>query len=151
MRKTIPVLVLALLGVGLVAAACGGGGGEKKPAGGQPSGSGTVDVAQDDFFFNPKDLAAEAGKAVTVKLKNEGKATHTFTIDELTVDQTMAPGEEATVTFTPTKAGTLAFYCRFHRGQGMEGTLKVSGGASGSAPGGAATTPEGGAPGYLGY
>jgi hypothetical protein len=35
----------------------------------------------------------------------------------------------ATVTFTPTNAGTFMFYCRFHRSSGMTGSLVVSGGS----------------------
>ncbi|HEU4760061.1 MAG TPA: cupredoxin domain-containing protein [Dehalococcoidia bacterium] len=147
MRKAIPVVVLVMLAAGLAAAACGGGK-EKQSDGGQPAGSNTVSMEQDDFYFKPKDTTVEAGKAVTVNLKNEGKATHTFTIDELNVDQTVAPDTEATVTFTPTKAGTLAFYCKFHRGRGMEGTLTVSGGAGSSAPGGKTPATTGSIPGY---
>jgi len=147
MRKgTLGVVLalLALLALGLVAAACGGSGAKETKNQSSTSGQAqSVDVEQDDYYFGPKDLSGDVGKAVTVQLKNEGKVPHTFTIDELGVDQTVQPDQEATVTFTPTKSGAFAFYCKFHRqSNGMEGTLKVSGGAA--APGGATSSPSGG-------
>ena len=154
MRKGILSVGLALLTLGLVAAACGGS--EEKETKKDTSTSGqarTADMEQDDFYFNPKELSGDVGKAITVKLKNEGKVAHTFTIDELGVDQTVQPDQNSTVTFTPTKTGTFAFYCKIHRASnGMEGTLKVSGGAGGSAstPSGGGTTSSPSSGGYGG-
>ena len=84
----------------------------------------------EDFAFNPAQLQVRAGQAVRLELKNRDSASHTFTIDELSVDETLAPDEEKTVTFTPTGAGPLAFYCRFHRSGGMEGTLTIAAASS---------------------
>ena len=161
-------LAAALMAVGVVAVACGGGDNKEtagsKPeatqsttAGGKPEATqpatateAEVKLEIDDFYFDPKSIEATAGTPVKVRLDNEGKAAHTFTIGELGVDKVLQPGEEATVEFTPTADGTLAFYCRFHRGQGMEGELTVSGstgsnvpsagGASAGGPGGAYST-----------
>ena len=149
MRKGIIGVGLLLLSLGLVAAACGGS--EEKETTKQTSTPGqvqTVDVELGDYYFDPKDLSGDVGKAVTAQLKNEGKAAHSFTIDELGVDQTVQPGQEATVSFAPTNGGTIAFYCKFHRASGMEGTLQVSGGAGGAAPGGSTGSPSTG--GYSG-
>ena len=152
MRKGTRGVVLALLtllALGLVAAACGGS--EEEETTKQTSTPGqvqTVDVELGDYYFDPKDLSGDVGKAVTAQLKNEGKAVHTFTIDELGVDQTVQPGQEATVSFAPTNGGTIAFYCKFQRASGMEGTLQVSGGAGGAAPGGSTGSPSTG--GYSG-
>ena len=155
MRKGILGVGLLLLALGLVAAACGGS--EEKETTKQTSTPGqvqTVDVELGDYYFEPKDLSGDVGKAVTVQLKNEGKAAHSFTIDELGVDQTVQPGQEARVTFTPTQGGSIAFYCKFHGASGMEGTLTVSGGSAGAAPGAPTSSPSsgGGSPGYgIGY
>ena len=58
------------------------------------------------------------GATVTVELKNEGKAQHTFTVDG-GVDQQLAPGAKATVTVTAPKSGSLQFHCDFHGAMGM--------------------------------
>ena len=96
-----------------------------------PSGGEAIEMELEDFAFNPSQLQVKAGQAVTFDLKNRDSASHTFTIDELNVDETLAPDEEKPVTFTPTGAGALTFYCRFHRSSGMEGTLSVAAASSG--------------------
>lgn len=136
--------VIMILGV-VFLAACGGGnssgGGNSTPvptgqgAGGQQAGAGgnTIAVKAGDFQFDPTTLTIPAGTPVTIQLENDGKATHTFTIPELNIDQVLRPGEKATVQVTASQPGTLMFVCRFHQSQGMTGTLTVTGSGS-SAP-----------------
>ncbi len=124
------VVVLAVWSAGMLALACGGGG-RAAPSGGGAKASiraSAVEMEADDFYFEPETLEARVGEAVTLTVKNEGGAVHTFTIDELNVDQTLRPGDEVTVTLTPARAGSFTFYCRFHRARGMEGTMDVAGG-----------------------
>jgi plastocyanin len=105
--------------------------------------AGAVTVRAVDFAFNPARLTAQPNQPLTVTVRNEGQAPHTFTIQELNVDVTLQPGQSMTVTFTP-RAASHTFVCRFHAGAGMTGTLTTGGGA-----GGGATTPTaGGASGY---
>jgi plastocyanin len=135
-------LVVAALTATVLAAACGSGSNRygasspsRAPASPQAASSsapGALNVEQVDYRFQPPNLAAEPGNRVTVDLVNHGSTAHTFTIDELSVDKTLDPGQSATVTFTPTAGGTFTFYCRFHRGSGMTGGLVVSGGLSSS-------------------
>ena len=153
LRAVALLSLTVLLGLGAILVACGGGedkeeGGEK-PAATQPAAAGETrfEVEQDDFYFDPEELKVKAGVPVGIELKNEGKASHTFTIDELGVDQVVQADESATVKFTPDQDGTLTFYCRFHRGQGMEGELTVSGSSS-AGPTSGANTPTGSSQGY---
>jgi len=143
MPRWLPVAALLLLAVGVLAAACGDD--EEKDTSGAATSKGTtaasqaaaqtVDIEADNFYFKPTEIAATAGKAITVKVANEGSTPHTFTIDSLNVDQTISPGQELDITFTPTQAGDLAFYCKFHRASnGMEGVVKVSSAAGAAAP-----------------
>src|SRR5438874_13517346 len=143
--------LFTLLGVlALVAAfgaeACGGSDEEKTTT------PGAVSLEHDDFYFQPTKLTGELGKPLQVALKNEGKASHSFTIDSLNIDQVLKPDETMTVTVTPKAGGDLPFYCRFHKASnGMQGTITVSGGGgSGGATSPSATksTSGGGAGGY---
>ena len=87
------------------------------------SGSAPVEVEQDDFYFEPTFIKTAPSQKVEVELKNEGKATHTFTIDSLSVDEEVPAGSTKTVSLTLPSSGAVAFYCRFHKGQGMQGAL----------------------------
>jgi plastocyanin len=80
-------------------------------------------VEQDDFYFNPTFIKAAPGSTVKIGLHNEGSTAHTFTIDALKVDTTLQPGGNVDVMLRMPASGALAFYCRFHRGQGMQGAL----------------------------
>ena len=87
----------------------------------------TVEVTASDFSFTPGNLTANTGDPFDLVLTNDGNAPHTFTIDEFGVDAEVAAGEETTVSVTPSESGEFSFYCRFHRQQGMEGDITVSG------------------------
>ncbi len=143
MRKWFWVLALAAIAAALLAAACGDDeeetGDNESPGNNEEAGQ-TVEMEMDDFYFDPAELDAAPGDTITVNLKNEGQATHTFTIDALGIDQQVAAGEEATVQVHAAEAGDLRFYCRFHGASGMEGTIKVGSGSAGAAPGNPTTS-----------
>jgi plastocyanin len=177
----LPVWLVLVLSLALVASACGeeepslsaGAGGEGESEGGgsitiagqeatshgsaDVSGMDSVELELDDFYFEPTVLEGEAGQALSVKMFNEGDAPHTFTIDELKIDQELQPGDEdvtAEVTFPD--SGALVFYCRFHADGGMLGGLSVGGdlnaasGVSGGGAGGEDSEDSGGGD-YPGY
>lgn len=179
MRAREPAALALLLTAGLVASSCaqeqraGGGGGGVREEGDvtiagqratshgseEVSGTDQIEVEVDDFYFEPTVLEGEAGQTLTVSLFNEGEAPHTFTIDELRIDQELQPGDEgvtAEVTFPD--SGALVFYCRFHAGGGMLGGLSVggdlnaatgmSGGGSADMDGESGGSGGGGYPGY---
>jgi plastocyanin len=144
-----PAALAVALAIGLVATACaeqqqaGGGGGVGQEGGrtvtiaGQDAashgsedvtGTDEIELELDDFYFEPTVLEGEAGQTLTVSMFNEGDAPHTFTIDELQIDEELQPGDEgltAEVTFPD--SGALVFYCRFHVGGGMLGGLSAGG------------------------
>jgi plastocyanin len=97
----------------------------------------------DNFYFSPTFIKAAPGSTVKVELHNEGSTAHTFTIDALKVDKTLQPGDNIDVPVRMPASGALAFYCRFHRGQGMQGALY---GATGDtvAPGASASSSDDG-------
>jgi len=140
--RRLPILVAAVfLLVG--AAACGGSGGNDESEEGttttiggvQTESHGTKDVSGEtgkveiemyDNFFEPTILEGKPGQKVTIELKNEGKAAHTFTISEQSVDQEVQPGDEAEVDITFPQSGELTFVCKFHQSSGMVGALEAS-------------------------
>lgn len=85
-----------------------------------------------------------------MSLKNDGKTQHTFTIDGLGIDQTLNPGQKATVMVTLPASGATNFYCRFHgpqgSNQGTQGAFFSKAGDSVTTGGGAAATPSSSAP-----
>jgi plastocyanin len=89
--------------------------------GGGEGQGGVLAMGAGDFYFKPQEINARPGQPVTLRIVNEGKVPHTFTIKALGVDVELRPGEERTVTFTPTGEGE--FVCRFHEAQGMKGRV----------------------------
>jgi len=89
------------------------------------SGGGSQSVEVDSFYFNPTVFTAHAGDRLTLTLSNESQTAHTFTITEQNIDKDLAVGANVTVTVTFPSSGTVLFFCRFHRSQGMLGGLKV--------------------------
>lgn len=78
----------------------------------------TVQVALQNSAFSPKTLNVTAGSTV-VWTNNDGIA-HTVSADDGSFDSgNMNQG--ATFKFTFTKAGTYAYYCKYHGGPGGKG------------------------------
>jgi plastocyanin len=82
-----------------------------------------LEVELDNFYFEPTFVKATAGAKLSVKLKNEGSAEHTFTIDSLGIDEDLQPDAEKTIEITLPSSGTVNYYCRFHRASGMQGAF----------------------------
>lgn len=87
-----------------------------------------VTVVGTEFAFSPSTITVKKGESVKVTFKNNGQYPHNFTISELNVkSDTVGPGQQTTVTFTPDKAGRFTFICSVpgHADRGMKGTLVV--------------------------
>ena len=119
-----PVVLILALGVVLallMVVGCGGGAKEKATSGGK-----TLEVELDDYYFKPKTLSLTAGQPVTLKLENEGKNTHSFTISDLGIDNEVEAGKTKQVTVTPNKNGSFQLICRYHQASNnMVGTVSV--------------------------
>src|SRR5690348_9075442 len=87
---------------------------------------GSISIQAGDFAFTPTYVKAPGGSTLKVSLKNTGQNEHTFTIDSLHVDKTLTPGASMTVSVKVPSSGSLNFYCRFHRGVGMQGAIVAS-------------------------
>ena len=119
------------------AAASGGGGGygsggssstaKTTTASSSSASSGEVKVNMVDDAFQPKTITGKAGSTVKVELKNTGSNEHNFKIDsQKQADADVKPGEDATVTVKIPTSGSVHFYCEYHKGLGMVGTVKAA-------------------------
>jgi plastocyanin len=89
-------------------------------------GSEKVEIEMYDNYFEPTILEGKPGQKVTIELKNEGEAAHTFTISEQSIDQEVQPADEAESEVTFPESGELTFTCKFHESSGMVGELVAS-------------------------
>ena len=118
--NTLAVLIVALVAL-LALAACGGGATAQPPL--------VVNLKAEDIKYNSTSITSKVGQPVTLNMQNAGMLEHSFVIDSLSVKlEHVQAGQAATVTFTPTAAGTYEFYCDIagHKDAGMKGTLTVS-------------------------
>jgi len=119
-------LVAGLFVLSLVVAACSGdddGGGTTGGATGATetgSGGGGTTITIAGFAFDPDTITVSGPTEVTVT--NEDSATHTFTLDDGSVDETVEPG--ATVTVTVDVSASTGFHCNIH--PQMTGQIEVS-------------------------
>jgi plastocyanin len=169
MSRTVVVVAVLALGIVPLAAGCGSsssssgptsteasseGGGQTTVAGVEANDHGTTTVGDeaklelDDDYFEPTVLEGKPGQKVTLELENEGKLAHTFTIDSERIDKNLEPGDEAKVTVTMPKSGSLSFYCKYHKSAGMAGALAVKGGGGGMSGSGTTTNEDSGKGGY---
>jgi len=107
------LLVVTAIGASLVAA---NGVTSDAPA------DGSLIVDMENFEFGPGTITAQKGE-VSLYVTNNDSARHTFTVDELGVDESIAPGQSKQITFDA-EAGEFRFYCKPHD-PGMEGELKI--------------------------
>lgn len=77
-----------------------------------------------NYFFKPNTLLLKKGETVRIRIANDG--LHTFTIDELNINEPLR-GSQIQFEFTPKKVGTFTYYCAIpgHRERGQFGTLVV--------------------------
>ena len=123
-------LVAGLFVLSLVVAACSSdddGGGTTDTTGGatgttaetDSSGGGTT-ITIAGFAFDPDTITVSGPTEVTVT--NDDSTTHTFTLDDGSVDQTVEPG--ATETVTVDVSASTGFHCNIH--PQMTGQIEVS-------------------------
>jgi plastocyanin len=90
-----------------------------------------------NYAYSPSHVIVRVGKPVELTLvKDSGLTPHDLVIDDLAsglaVRANAREGQPRTLTFTPERTGTFAFYCSkkapftaSHRAKGMEGLLEV--------------------------
>jgi uncharacterized cupredoxin-like copper-binding protein len=142
---------LAVAAASLIAAGCGG---EPPPPPSQPPGtivfdgvtandrgSGQIqgdraEVEAGDFYFAPTvllapgsgdgDISEMPGRQVELEVSAVSGGPHNVQVPDQDVDVDVPPGDTATVLLTLPDSGTLVFWCKYHRDQGMAGAVVPS-------------------------
>jgi plastocyanin len=119
------LLVLAFAG------GCSSGGGTTNtttpPTTAASSGGGTgVTITMSDFAFDPSTLTASTSQDIV--LVNTGAALHNFSIEGTSIDVDVQPGATQTLTAPGSSfpTGAHPFFCKYHKAQGMTGTLNAT-------------------------
>ncbi len=97
-----------------------------------------IDVELGSYFIKPEKISVKVGEPVTLKLTNSASVVpHDFKIMApeagIDVKVDVAAGKTASVSFTPTQAGTYEMVCgkkllffASHKDKGMHGVLEVT-------------------------
>lgn len=86
-----------------------------------------VSLEADEYYFEDTFVKAQAGKTLSVSIKNNGKLEHTFTVPGQSVDVDLKPHQSAKVKITVPTSGALLFYCRLHGPNGSDGDFGMQG------------------------
>jgi plastocyanin len=125
-------LVAGLFVLSLVVAACGGDddGGDTTGTTGTTGATGATEetgstgggtsITIAGFAFDPNTITVSGPTEVTIT--NDDDATHTFTLDDDSVDETIDAGATATVTVDVSQ--TTGFHCTIH--PQMTGTVELA-------------------------
>ena len=117
----------------------------------QPDPAAVVRIELSEYAFTPAQVTLKAGRPVTLKVVNTGRAVHMLASQylgsqdleiegaDMEVDAPngvkyvkLQPGKSAEIKFTPAQKGTFDFACevktggRTHRDRGMKGQLVVN-------------------------
>ena len=117
MRKLTMLSIGLVVALGLSFTAVGVTPGGESTAQAQAAG-----ISIDQFQYNPAELAAKAGQAVTIT--NNDDFPHTVTAKDGSFDVTVPA--KGTATVTPAKAGDFPYDCTLHPGQHNPASIKAS-------------------------
>jgi len=112
-------------------------------AGAAPRAAETKTVSIKDFAFDPKTISVNVGDTIT--WTNDGPSPHTVTADDASFDSGNLD-KGATFSHTFDKAGTVAYFCKYHGskgGTGMAASVTVAEVAAAAPAAPAAAEPSG--------
>lgn len=118
-------LTASLLAVVFITSACSSDDGGATDTGATETGGeivpGSAAIAIAGSTFAPSTLPVASG-STDITITNADAVDHTFTLDDMSVDETIAAGGSATVTVDLTESS--GFHCEIH--SSMTGTLQVA-------------------------
>jgi plastocyanin len=113
----------------------------------------TLALEADSYYFNPTFVQGDPGQPLALTVHNDAGVTHNLSIPSQAVDQDIPAQGTVTITVTLPAAGGVAFFCKFHTAQGMNGQLLAGATPPQALSSGPAPTakPKGPASGYPRY
>lgn len=81
----------------------------------------TQEVTISDFAFHPEKVSIPADKIVRIRVTNEDRELHTFSVDGLSLAADVPPGKTVDVWVKTDAAGDYQVYCRPHSEAGSDG------------------------------
>jgi len=82
-----------------------------------------ADVAMEDYFFTPTVVVGVPETEIELTLRNEGTATHNFSIEDLDIDTDVPAGEARTLSLPVPRIGGYVFFCKYFAASGMRGAI----------------------------
>ena len=77
----------------------------------------TIEIHAHRYVFTPSEITVKKGETVTLKVISDD-VTHSLLIKQLGINQIVAKGKPAEVTFTPSQAGDFHGQCGHFCGSG---------------------------------
>ncbi|MDQ1685671.1 MAG: Cupredoxin-like domain [Frankiaceae bacterium] len=115
------------------------------------TGKTTVEIKANNYYFQPSILKGTPGQQITLHVVNVSGGEHNLSIDAQHVDKDIDGHQSVDAKVTMPASGTLAFWCAYHKSQGMVGGLLVSGSASGGSGSSPSPSDDSSGGGYGGY
>jgi plastocyanin len=128
-RTLLSVFTASLIAVTIAAGGCSGDDGASTETGSTDTATetggevvpGSAAIAIAGSAFAPTTLSVASG-STDIEITNADSVDHTFTLDDMSVDETIPAGGSATVTVDLTESS--GFHCEIH--PSMTGTLQVA-------------------------
>ena len=86
---------------------------------------GAIAVEMKDTQFHPLEVTVRAGQPATLVVKNDDLVVHTFTVEELGINEVIIGGSEKLIVIAASSPGSFAYACEIFGHEDMKGTLVV--------------------------
>lgn len=87
--------------------------------------AGAIAVGMKDTQFHPTEVTVRAGQPATLVVKNSDLVVHTFTVEELGINEIIIGGSEKLIAIAASSPGSFAYACEIFGHDDMKGTLVV--------------------------
>ena len=87
--------------------------------------AGAIAVGIKDTRFHPTEVVVQAGQPAMLVVKNSDLVAHTFTVEELGINEVIIGGSEKLIAIAASSPGSFAYVCEFFGHEEMKGTIVV--------------------------
>lgn len=87
--------------------------------------AGAIAVGMKDTRFHPTEVVVQAGQPAMLVVKNSDLVAHTFTVEELGINEVIIGGSEKLIAISASSPGSFAYVCEIYGHEEMRGTIVV--------------------------